>query len=229
MKVEIWSDIMCPFCYIGKRRFEQALEQFEQKDQVEIIWKSFQLDPSLEYVPGQTTHSMLAEKKGWTVEYAQEVGNQVSNMAAQVGLQYDFDKAIPANTLNAHRLIHLAAKHGQQHNAEEKLFAAYFTEGKNISDKATLTAIGNELGLQTADIHAALDSDAYIKEVQQDIAEGAALGVRGVPFFVFNRKYAISGAQPLDAFTQTFQKVVEEELAANNYAEGAVCTPDGDC
>ncbi|WP_295118990.1 DsbA family oxidoreductase [uncultured Chitinophaga sp.] len=228
MKVEIWSDIMCPFCYIGKRRFEQALEQVGGQEQVEIEWKSFQLDPQLQYTPGQTVHDMLAEKKGWTVEYAKEVGNQVSGMAAQLGLEYDFDKAIPANTLDAHRFSHLAAKHGLQHIAEEKLFAAYFTEGKNVGDHETLIAIGKEIGLNETEVKEMLQSDTYKSAVHKDISEGSSIGVRGVPFFVFNRQYAISGAQPLEVFTQTFKKVQEDEKTSGT-VEGAVCTPEGDC
>lgn len=229
MKVEIWSDIMCPFCYIGKRRFEQALEQVKTTAPVEIVWKSFQLDPQMQYVAGRSTHEMLAEKKGWTLDYAKQVGDQVSNMAAQLGLEYNFDTAIPANTMDAHRLLHLAAKHGVQNELEEKLFAAYFTEGKNVSDRQTLVQIGREAGLDAAEIEQILGSDTYRADVNKDISEGVSIGVRGVPFFVFNRQYAISGAQPLEVFTQTFQKVLEDEKSSGEYAEGAVCTPDGDC
>ncbi|UYQ93653.1 DsbA family oxidoreductase [Chitinophaga horti] len=229
MKVEIWSDIMCPFCYIGKRRFEQALEHAGITEPVEVVWKSFQLDPHLEYVPGRTTHEMLAEKKGWTTDYAKDVSNQVSGMAAQLGLQYDFDKAVPANTLDAHRLSHLAAKHGVQNEVEEQLFSAYFTEGKNVGDAETLVQIGAKAGIPEAETRNMLAGDTYQQEVSKDIAEGASLGVRGVPFFVFNRQYAISGAQPLEVFTQTFHKVLEEEKSAGNETAGAVCTPDGDC
>jgi len=150
MKIEIWSDIMCPFCYIGKRRFENALNQFDHKKDVQVKWRSYQLDPDLKYVPNKTIHEVLADKKGFTKEEAKQMNQRVTEMARQEGLTYNMDKVIPANTLDAHRFTHLAAKHNLQDKAEERLFLAYFTEGKNISDRETLLQLGKEIGLPDA-------------------------------------------------------------------------------
>ncbi|MEO6039393.1 MAG: DsbA family oxidoreductase [Saprospiraceae bacterium] len=233
MKIEIWSDIACPFCYIGKRRFETALEQFAHHNEVEVIWRSFQLDPEAKHVPGQSILDHLAERKGWSKEQAREATTQVATMAKGEGLRYDFDRQIPANTFDAHRLTHLAAQHGRQDAAEERLFAAYFGEGKNIAEHTVLKELGIEIGLPEADVRQMLASSDYTAGVRADIAEANALGVRGVPFFVFNRQYAISGAQPAAAFLQTLQQSwtawEHEQPAAAQVAGGEVCTPDGDC
>src|ERR1700733_10597356 len=171
MKVEIWSDVMCPFCYIGKRRFEEALENFEHKDEVEIEWKSFQLNPDLKTDPTLNITQYLADIKGWTLDYAQQLNNQVTEMAAGVGLVYDFDRAVVANSFDAHRFAHLAKKHGLGDQAEEALFRAYFTEGRNIADHETLTELGTEMGLNESEIKQILASDAFSGEVKHDIAE----------------------------------------------------------
>ena len=210
MKVEIWSDVVCPFCYIGKRRFEKALEKFEHKDEVEVVWHSFELDPEREYVPGKTIHQMLAEKKGWTLEQAKEMNDRVSRMAKEVGLTYDFDKAVPANTFNAHRIAHLAAKHKVQARMEELLFSSYFTKGLNIDSEETLAELANEAGINRQEAERVLQSDEYALAVRGDEAEAGQLGITGVPFFVFNRKYAVSGAQAEGIFLQTLNALWKE-------------------
>lgn len=136
--VQIWSDVMRPFCYIGKRKFEIALGHFQQKDEVAIEWKSFQLDPAIKTNPGQSVNQYLAERKGWSLEYAQQVNNRVTEMAHDIGLQYDFNRAVVANSFDAHRLSHFAKKYNQQNRVEELLFKAYFTDGKNTADHGTL-------------------------------------------------------------------------------------------
>lgn len=208
MKVEIWSDVMCPFCYIGKRRFEEALAQFNKADEVEITWKSYQLNPNLETDPSVSIHQYLANAKGISLERAEQMNQQVTEMAESAGLTYDFDRAIVANSFDAHRLSHLAAQKGLGNAAEEALFKAYFTEGKNIADQETLIALGVGIGLTAEDIKQALTTNAFADEVKQDIAEAQQLGVRCVPFFVFDRKYAISGAQPTEVFLQTLEKAL---------------------
>lgn len=228
MKIEIWSDIMCPFCYIGKRKFEKALETFEHKDKVEITWKSFQLAPDLEYQEGDNLTSYLARHKGWTEEYARGANAHVSNLASQEGLTFNLDKAIPANTLKAHRLIHLAEKYKLQDKAEERLFTAYFTEGKNVGDTATLTHLGKEIGLPENELLDLFSGDTYTNDVHQDIMEAQQIGVRGVPFFVLDRKYAISGAQGTDVFQQALEKAWNDE-AAKTLAGGESCGIDGEC
>jgi predicted DsbA family dithiol-disulfide isomerase len=231
MKVEVWSDVMCPFCYIGKRKFEHALQQFDNKDKVEIVWKSFQLDPDLKTQAGKNTHQYLAERKGWTLEYAKQVSQQVTTMAKDVGLNYDFDKAVVANSFNAHRVSHLASQHQLGDAMEEALFKAYFTEGKNIDDKNTLIELGTAIGLKANDIEEVLNSDQYAGEVKRDIAEAEQVGVRGVPFFVIDRKYAVSGAQPSDVFLSALNKAWDESGPQNSSSssDGASCDIDGNC
>jgi predicted DsbA family dithiol-disulfide isomerase len=211
MKIEIWSDIMCPFCYIGKKRFDDALGQFEHKDEIEVEWKSFMLSPDLKTDPTKNNNQFLAEHKGISLEEATGMNNYVTDMAAQAGLTYDFNKAIVANSFNAHRFSHFAKQYGKQNEAEEKLFAAYFTEGKNIDDAETLMAMAAELGLDVTKLANVMGSGAYAKDVMADIDEAQELGIRGVPFFVLNRKYAISGAQETAVFLDTLQKAYAQE------------------
>jgi len=211
MKIEIWSDIMCPFCYIGKRRFERALEQFEHKEAVEIEWKSFLLSPEMVTDPTKNMHQFLAEHKGISLEEATGMNDYVTTMAAQTGLEYNFDKAIPANSFNAHRFLHFAKKHGKQNEAEELVFRAYFTEGENIDDAKTLVDIAIQLGLDPNALAQAMKGDSFVQDVVADIEEARELGVRGVPFFVFNRKYAVSGAQESDTFLQTLEQAFVDE------------------
>ncbi|HEX8269144.1 MAG TPA: DsbA family oxidoreductase [Flavobacterium sp.] len=206
MKIEIWSDIMCPFCYIGKRKFEQALAQFSNREKVKIEWKSYQLSPDLRTDPDKNTHQFLAEHKGINIAEARQLNEQVAQMAAQVGLHYDFDRSVVANSFNAHRFAHLAKSHNKQDVTEELLFRSYFTDGKNINDLETLIQLGSEIGLEETVVRRALENDEYADEVYADIAEAQEIGVRGVPFFVFNRKYAVSGAQDPAVFLQTMEK-----------------------
>jgi predicted DsbA family dithiol-disulfide isomerase len=200
MKVEIWSDVMCPFCYIGKRKFEKALANFEHKDQVIVEWKSFQLNPNLETNPSKNTIEHLAESKGWTLDYTKQTTEHVSNIAKEQGLDFNFEKAVVANSFDAHRLLHLSKKHNLQNECEEKLFKAYFVEGKNTADHQVLTNIGLEIGLNQIDITELLKSNLYAIEVNNDILQAQQIGVRGVPFFVFGNKYAVSGAQEPETF-----------------------------
>ena len=234
MKVEIWSDIMCPFCYIGKRRFENALEQFPDKENIEIQWRSFQLAPELKTDTNKSVHEYLAEKKGWSLDYSEDVHNKMTATAKEDGLEYNFDKAIVANSFNAHRLSHLAAGYNLQHAAEERLFAAYFTEGRNIDDNETLILLGKDIGLPEKEVRNMLDSDLYTKEVQQDIYLAQQVGVRGIPFFVLDNKYAVSGAQATETFTGALEKAWKEsENKMNpislNKTETDSCAIDGDC
>jgi len=232
MKVEIWSDVMCPFCYIGKRRFEEALENFAHKDEVEIEWKSFQLNPDLKTDPTVNINQYLADIKGWTLDYAQQLNNRVTEMAAGVGLTYDFDKAVVANSFDAHRLAHLAKKHGLGDEAEEALFKAYFTDGKNIADPAALTELGVEMGMEEGEVKQMLESSAYATAVKHDIDEAAQLSIHGVPFFVMNGKYAVSGAQMVPVFLETLEKSYSEwqqDKPQLNIIEGDNCSVNGDC
>ncbi len=207
MKIEIWSDVMCPFCYIGKRHLEQALAEFPELN-VEIEWKSFQLDPTIEPQPGKDVYTYLAERKGMSVEQSRALHQDVANRAAAVGLDYRFDKAIISNSWKSHQLIQLAKTKQIGDQAEEKFFQAYFTEGKDLNDVDILLALAEEIGLNRDEVHETILEDKFDVAIQKDIQEAAQIGVRGVPFFVFDRKYAISGAQPVESFIQTIRELI---------------------
>jgi predicted DsbA family dithiol-disulfide isomerase len=236
MKVEIWSDVMCPFCYIGKRNFEEALNKFSEKSSVETVWRSFQLDPTLpKNGSSETTYSYLAEKKGFSEEQARQMTDSVAQRAAESGLKLHFEKAVVANTFDAHRLSHFAQRQGLGNEIEEQLFSAHFSGGENIADNDVLVKLGQSIGLNGEEISEMLQSTEFSNEVNADIREASVLGVRGVPFFVFNRKYAVSGAQPSEVFLQTLEKSFAEWRAANplpvfvQVSEGPSCTPESGC
>ncbi len=235
MKIEVWSDIMCPFCYIGKRNYEQAIAKFKHADQIEIVWKSFQLDPT---VPTEgiteSTYEYLAKRKGWSLDQTKEIHKGVVETAKKAGLVYDFDHAKVANSFNAHRIIQFAKTKGWGDKAEEEFFKGYFTNGKDLNLKSDLIEIAKSIGLTDAEIETALTDDQYALAVKLDIQEAQQLGVQGVPFFVMNRKYAVSGAQDSKTFLQTIEKAFEEWQKENpkspfEVINGAVCTPDGEC
>jgi len=210
MQIEIWSDVMCPWCYIGKRRFEKALAQFEHKDKIEIEWKSFQLNPSMKTDTSKSINQYLAEIKGWTLDYSRQMHDQVTQLAKAEGLNYDFDKAVVANSFDAHRLMQFAKTNGRGHEIEERLFKAYFEEGKNIADHNTLTELGVDVGLNKEEIKKVLAEGAFADEVKKDVHEANAIGCTGVPFFVLNRKYGISGAQEPETFLKALEKAFGE-------------------
>jgi predicted DsbA family dithiol-disulfide isomerase len=212
MKVEVWSDVMCPFCYLGKRRFAVALAEFPDRDDVEVIWKSFQLNPSLETDPDISVTQYLAREKGLDVRVAEQMNDRVARMARQDGPIYNYDEVVVANTFDAHRLIHFARSQNLQDQVMEKLFSAYFTEGRNVDDRATLIELAREVGLDGDAVAAMLDSDAYTAEVNSDIEEARQLGISGVPFFVFDRAYAVSGAQD----TEVFKAALEQSFSARS-------------
>ncbi len=207
MKIEIWSDIMCPFCYIGKRHLEQALAEFPDLS-VQIEWKSFQLDPSITPQPGKDVFSYLAERKGMSLSESKAMHQHVAERAADVGLTYNFETAVIANSMRAHQLIQLAKTKGLGDPMEEVFFSAYFCEGEDLNDDNTLMRLGVQAGLNPLDITETLAENSFTLAINRDIQEAQQIGVRGVPFFVFDRKYAISGAQPVAAFIETLQALV---------------------
>jgi protein disulfide-isomerase len=232
LKVQIWSDIMCPFCYIGKRRIEEALQNFEHKEAVEIEWKSYQLDASFIASPEDNMVEHLAEKYRKDKDWAQNMLDNMTQNAKTEGLDFHFEKAILANSFNAHRLLHLAKKYNLANDLEELLFKAYLTEGKNVNDLDTLSKLGIEVGLDSEEITQVLNSDTYGAGVKKDQEEANAIGVQGVPFFVLDNKYAISGAQPASAFLETLEKVWQEgkfEIKPTllNTTDGESCGIDG--
>ena len=219
--VEIWSDVVCPFCYMGKRRFENALKEFEHQEGVEVQWRSFQLDPATRSQPGQSVYEYLAKRKGMPLETSRRLHERLAGQAAQLGLAYNFDTAVIANTLDAHRLTHLARQLGHQTEVEELLFASYFTEGRNLEDPETLAGLGAQVGLDPQEVRQMLAGDLYRDTVHSEAREALELGADGVPFFVFNRSYAVSGAQPHELFLEVLQKVWEEQTAGQPLQEPA--------
>jgi predicted DsbA family dithiol-disulfide isomerase len=201
LTVEIWSDVVCPWCYIGKRRFEAAVDQFD--GEVEVVWRSFELDPGAPAVREHTATEHLAAKYGMSVEQAQASHAKMTDLAAQEGLEYHFERARGGNSFDAHRLIHLAAAHGKQAEAQERVMRGYFTDGLPIGDREALMALGDELGL---DARAALESDEYAEAVREDEMLAPRIGIQGVPFFVLDRRYGVSGAQPADVLVQALEQ-----------------------
>ncbi|MFP3831363.1 DsbA family protein [Chryseobacterium sp. SIMBA_028] len=230
MKIEIWSDVMCPFCYIGKNNFEQALEKLPFKGEVEVEWKSFQLDPTLDSNKTQNTIQYFREKKGVPESQATQMLTQVTQMGKGAGIDFDFEKALITNTFNAHKLLHLAKKYNKSNEMEEALFIAHFIDGQNVGDTEVLVSLAEKLGIDKDEARQAVTSDQLDYEVNQDILEARNNGVSGVPFFVLNGKYAVSGAQPVEVFENALQQTYKEtvspfkDLSGNN---GASCDADG--
>ncbi|OBR66625.1 disulfide bond formation protein DsbA [Paenibacillus oryzae] len=201
MKIEIWSDYVCPFCYIGKRRLESALEQFAPQNEVVIEYKSFELNPHASLYEGKNMHQMLSEKHGLSIEQAKKANAELGQQAAKMGLVYNFDQMKPTNTFDAHRLTQFAKSVGKDKELAEKLFYSYYTDAKLISDHETLADIAESVGMNRDESMAVLqDPSQYANEVRSDEAAAKQLGIKGAPFFVIDRKYAISGAQPTEVF-----------------------------
>lgn len=211
IEIEIWSDLMCPFCYIGKRKLETALQKFEFREKVRLNWKSYLLSPELVSDSTISIHEHLAKSKGWTLEYAKEMGDYVSNMAAETGLVYQMDKVKVANTFDAHRCIQFAKQKNRGNELEELFFRAYFSEGQNLADRNVLVKLANEAGLDEKEVQAILSGNDYSEEVRKEVLEAEQIGVSGVPFFVFNRKFAVSGAQPVETFLNALKKAWENK------------------
>ena len=238
MKIEIWSDIACPWCYIGKRRFEDALDDFAHKDDVDVQWRSFQLDPSLPDHFDGTETEYLSQTKGMPTAQVRQMFDHVTQQAAGVGLNYDFDSIIVANSFTAHRFLHFAKTHDLMSGAKETLLSGHFEKGRDIGDIDYLAEAGSEIGLDPDEVRRILATDEFSDEVQADISEARALGANGVPFFVIDRKYGISGAQPAEVFSQALETAWEEgqkltvlagtpQSAAEDFADGAACGPNG--
>jgi predicted DsbA family dithiol-disulfide isomerase len=206
MKVEIWSDVVCPWCYLGKRRFERALESFDHRDQVEVVYRSFELDPSAPTATSTPTVELLASKYGMTQDQAEAAQRQMEQRAAGDGLTFRMDGLRSGNTRDAHRLLHLAKAHNRQPELAERLHRGYFTEQASIFDHATLTDLAVEAGLEREEVSRVLAGDDYGDAVAADEATAHSLGASGVPFFVIDRRYGISGAQPAETIAQALNR-----------------------
>jgi predicted DsbA family dithiol-disulfide isomerase len=228
MNVEIWSDIACPWCYVGKRRFEAALADFDHRDEVTVTWRSFELD---QQAPAERTGERaahLAAKYGVAVEEARAMEQQMTDVAAAEGLEFRFDIARSGNTFDAHRVLHLAHERGAQDAAKERFMRAYLGEGELISDHGVLERLAAEAGLDAAEVRAVLASGRYADEVRADEATARSLGINAVPFFVVDRQFGASGAQPPEVLLGLLHRGWEARTPAMAVvAEGDACGPDG--
>ncbi|MBG6217902.1 putative DsbA family dithiol-disulfide isomerase [Arthrobacter sp. CAN_A6] len=230
MDIEIFSDVKCPWCFVGKRRFEKALAAFPHRDQVNVTWRSFQLDPSLPDHYEGTEQQYLAERKGIPAEQVRQMWDNLVTQAAGEGLDFRFDDVVVGNSFTAHRFLHLAKAHGFGAEAKEAVLSAHFEHGKDTSDVDVLVPLGTSIGLAENEIRSTIGSDRFADDVRQDIEEARSLGVSGVPFFVIDRKYGISGAQPTEAFADALASYWKETnpltmVAASS--DGEACGPDG--
>jgi predicted DsbA family dithiol-disulfide isomerase len=205
IEIEVWADIVCPWCYIGKRRLETALSQFDGP--VSVEWRSFQLDPETPVGDPQQVIDWLGAKPGLSPARVREMFTHVTELAAAEGLAFDFDRARTANTLDAHRLLHFAKANGLQAELKERLLHAYFVEGADVGDRAVLAGLAGSAGLDEAAARQALADDAYAADVAQDIDQARVYGISGVPFFVLNKKVGLSGAQPVEVFLKALRSV----------------------
>lgn len=233
MKIEIWSDVMCPFCYIGKRHFEAALAQIPDADKIEVIWKSYQLDPTTPLEVNYTQAEYLVKKKNFPLDQVNAMLQNVTQMAKNAGLDFNLEQSVMTNSQRAHQLIQFAKSKNLGDEMEEQLFQAYFIDGKNVSDFATLSELAQNAGLDKTEAQQAFEDDRYEKEFRSDVQEAAQLGVTGVPFFVIDRKYAISGAQPIAVFRDSIQQALKETGVLTNVqgtnTDGDSCSVDGVC
>ncbi len=229
MKIEIWSDVACPWCYIGKRRFESALAAFQHRDSVEVVWRSYQLDPGLPEHYDGTELEYLSTRKGMPAQQVSQMFDHVAQQARGEGLNYRFDAVVVANSFNAHRLIHLAAAHGKQDAAKERLLSDHFEHGKDIGSRGYLMSLALDLGISQPEAEELFTTDKFADDVRSDIQEARSLGISGVPFFVIDRKYGLSGAQPVETFSAALDQAWQESnpLVLVNSADGGACGPDG--
>ncbi|OCA83217.1 disulfide bond formation protein DsbA [Bacillus sp. FJAT-27225] len=232
MKIEIWSDFVCPFCYIGKRRLEAAIEHLAYADEITVEYKSYQLDPNAKYIPDKDFYEMFSELKGIPLSQTVSINQQVAFQAQSFDLDFNFQTMKYANTFDAHRVAKLAEKKGKGKELTERFLFAYFTESKLLSDHDTLAELATEAGLDRDEVVDVLNTNRFARDVRNDISEAQQIGVRGVPFYVLNETYAISGAQPLDIFIRALEKVREEEKdrpVLKKLGTGADYCVDGCC
>jgi predicted DsbA family dithiol-disulfide isomerase len=223
IKIEVWSDVNCPFCYIGKRHLENALKRFSEnkltkvkdKIDVEVEWKSFELDPLTIPPKGSDNTDRLAMKYGKDRAWAEKMNQDMTNMARSAGLDFHLDKVVPASSFNAHRLIHLAKFHGLQDPMKEKLLSLKFCEGKDISDPRVLREAAITIGLDQEEIQTVLESDQYAQDVRHDEDQAGALDIRGVPYFIFNKEHSLSGAQPVEVFLKMLEEISDFQVNKN--------------
>lgn len=230
MKIEIWSDVKCPWCFVGKRRFEKALADFPHRDGVEVTWKSYQLDPDLPDHYDGTEQQYLAERKGIAPDQVRQMWQHLAQQAEGEGLAFDVDRIVVGNSFTAHRFLHLAKAHGRGDAAKEAVMSAHFEQGLDTSDVDVLVRLGVGIGLAEDEIRSTVAGDRFAEDVRRDIEEARTIGVQGVPFFVIDRKYGISGAQPTELFRQALDQAWQEAhplVSLTPSGDGPACGPDG--
>jgi predicted DsbA family dithiol-disulfide isomerase len=227
MKIEIWSDYACPYCYIGERQLEKALESFSGEESIDISYKGFELDPSASYETTSDTRERISGKYRMSLEKSQQMIDSITEYAKRVGLDYNYGTTRYTNTFDAHRIAKYAETKGKGLEMSEKLFHAYFTENKQMSDHKVLTDIAIELGLDKLEVEDVLKNKKFAEDVRNDEYEASRLGIHAVPFFLINGKYSLSGAQPPEAFEQTIEKALQEEKIEADNLGGMVCNSDG--
>ena len=227
MHVEIWSDIACPWCYVGKRRFEAALAGFEHRDDVRVTWRSFELDPAAPAERPRSGAEHLAEKYGASLEQARAMQQQMTDVAAREGLEFHFERARGGNTFDAHRLVHLAAAHGAQDAMKERLMRAYLTEGELMSDRGALARMAAEVGVPADEVDDLLAGDRFAAEVREDERAAHGLGISAVPFFVVDRALGAAGAQPPEVLGDLLRRGWEARPRVEVVAGGDSCGVDG--
>lgn len=233
MKVDIWSDTRCPFCFIGKRNFEKALQTFSQNEKVEVNWHSFQLDPNMKTDLTKNHYEYLSEVKGFPMSQIMQMHENLIQSGKNAGIDFNFDDVKVSNSFKSQMLVQLAKEKGKATEMEELLFEAYFKSGKDIDDVEVLSEIGEKLGFSNEEIRNAAQSPELAKLVKNDIFAANSLGIKGVPFFVFNEKYGVSGAQPIDLFSEILEKSWSEYSESNSdikiIEEGDSCDIEGNC
>jgi len=229
MKIQVWSDIMCPFCYIAKKNFEKALENSPFKNEVEVEWKSFQLDPDLKDRSGKVSISeYFMTRKGFSAPQLKQFQDQLKNMGKAAGVTFNQDTTIAAETFTAHKLLHFAKEHNKADAMEEALFEAHFVNGKNIADVDFLVSLAQQMGLDKEKAREILNNESYSYDVKQDIMEARNLGISGVPYYLLDNKYAVSGAQSVEHFAKVLAQTYQESIVTLSEDSGEnMCGIDG--
>ena len=231
MRIEIWSDVVCPWCYIGKRRLERALSGFAHRDEVELVYRSFQLDPGAPAEPVESVAEHLGRKYGGGPAAGQRMIDQVEAVAAEEGLVFRLGSAQRVGTVDAHRLLHLAAQHGRQVDLKEALLHAYFAEARNVADHEVLLEIATAVGLEGDRVRQTLAGSEFADAVADDVRQAQAYGAGGVPFFVVDERYGLSGAQPVEVFEELLRRAWDDShpVLEPVGGSGGACGPDGSC
>jgi predicted DsbA family dithiol-disulfide isomerase len=230
MQVDVWSDVVCPWCYIGKRQLEAALASFGHGGEVEVTWRSYELDPRAPARREGDLVDLLAKKYGMSTDQARAANERITGVASDLGLDYRLEQAKPGNSFDAHRLVHLAGAHGLGDAMKERLFEAYFTDGLPIGDTDTLVALGIEVGLPEGEVRDTLAGDAFADDVRADERQAGNLGITGVPFFVVDGTYGISGAQPAEVLVEVLERAWSDAhplVVTGGPADGTSCSDDG--